>query len=310
MLNRNFVWGLSMFVSCLTGPYSLCFGGELFPGYIVSGPYSGPIQFQVENERYQYLTAASYDNPKPKADWQFSLTPAELLTKLLPSVNPATFDAVVVTTLKAGDYSMGRVQVIQFNDDGTRPSPNIDLFVTNGQEFRSSFTTPSLDIPGFIQSWTWNLNEKGQFLFASNRQTFLYDFETDMTDVLPALGIGSNEYLLANGIANAGPVVGDALAWDTEGKYLRHPFRYSGGIMTDLNDLVQLNDELLLVNAYDLTETGEIIARMQNTWSGQEDWVKLTPAMVPEPSSLIIGLTGILAASAWCRRRSRRPIYD
>jgi hypothetical protein len=42
---------------------------------------------------------------------------------------------------------------------------------------------------------------------------------------------------------------------------------------------------------------------------GWRIWVKLTPTVVPEPSSLLIGIAGI-AAAVWKFRKSRNSIEN
>jgi len=299
---------LTILITLLTGGGPIAAGDELFPGYVVSAPYSGPVQYQVDSETITRIFQSQFDEAKPSPDWTYAITPEQFLAKVAPNLDPGLVDGFSVESKRAGDYAIGAVYVSPKPGYSGLDAPSVKLFVTDGIDFRSNQATLSLfaNDNDIVASHFSNLNANGQFLFRLGTDSVLYDFKTDSITQIPYLPNSGDGRIYARGIDNAGNVVGSQnFSFETSG-FSDRAFIYRNGVMTDLNDLVKLNDELLLVHAYDLTETGEIIARMANTWSGQEDWVKLTPAMVPEPSSWIVGLMGILA-TAWQIRRNRKP---
>ncbi len=299
----------SMFVIVLiTEGGRVAVSDELFMGYEVDVGYSGPVHYRLPSYHHSMITSTNLDDSQmPRGPsyehWSFDLTPREFLAKVSPNLVLDSSSRVYISWAQSGKYSIGYVAPL---DSSGREDPSrlTRLFISDGVDFRSSQTSSALDIDYPAMTGSSLLNENGQFVFHGIGKNFYYDFGTATRTEMPTLGLGPIEWIATSGIDNQGTVVGTATAPDDQGNYVRHAFRYSNGVMTDLNDLVMLNDELVLVQAYDLTETGEIIARMANTWSGHEDWVKLTPALVPEPSSLMIGLAGI-AAAAWKFRKHR-----
>ncbi len=283
-----------------------CLGDELFPGYVVSAPYSGPIQFQVNSDTFSSISQSQFDETKPSENWTYGITPRQFLAKVAPNLDHGLVDRFGIDSISSGGYSIGTVYVWPKTGYSGLDAPSVKLFMTDGVDFRSNLATASISVDenDIVASHFSNLNANGQFLFRLGKDSVLYDFGTDSITQIAPLPLSDDWGIYARGIDNSGTVVGSQNYRYESGAGGDRAFIFRNGITTDLNDLVMLNDEQILVKAYDLTETGEIIARMANTWSGQEDWVKLTPAMVPEPSSLLIGLAGI-AAAAWKFRKHR-----
>ena len=94
----------------------------------------------------------------------------------------------------------------------------------------------------------------------------------------------------ANGINNSGDIVGGA-SRDTLA------FIYRDGKMTSLNTLIDPTLDIVLNNAADINDVGQIVA----TDSSAHVFL-LTP--VPEPSSMILVSLGFLGIILSCRRRS------
>jgi probable HAF family extracellular repeat protein len=105
---------------------------------------------------------------------------------------------------------------------------------------------------------------------------------------------------LANALNDASQVVG----WSQVASGAQHAFVYSNGTMQDLNLLIPPISGITLTTAVGIDDSGRIAAYGTDS-SGQTEEFLLTPATVPEPSSLAIFGLVILGFTAR-HHRSRR----
>jgi probable HAF family extracellular repeat protein len=159
-----------------------------------------------------------------------------------------------------------------------------------------------------------DMSEIGQIIGAStlagddNSHAFLWS-NGSMTD----LGTLGDSYLSSEAmkINSSGQVVGNCstkkivvpgLAWDREFCCYR-PFLYSGGTMTDINDLVD-DPHLPFQYVANIDDSGQIVvygARMID-WGLYRDYTYvLTP--VPEPSAVVLAAGGLVFLLRFVRRR-------
>jgi len=102
--------------------------------------------------------------------------------------------------------------------------------------------------------------------------------------ILGHLGGGAS---FAYGIDDTGQVVGYSLTASAQ----NHAFLYSGGVMTDLNDLIDPGSGWTLVEARALNDSGQIVGYMSHPNSQAHAYL-LTP--VPEPATLsLVALGGL-----------------
>jgi probable HAF family extracellular repeat protein len=164
---------------------------------------------------------------------------------------------------------------------------------------RSGGITDLGTLSGGATSGAWGINDAGQIVGQSDAgggpntgHPFLYS-NGHMTD-LGSLG-GSNANAL--GINNLGEVVG----WcNIPGDGAAHAFRYTAGVMTDLNLLVAADPNWTLQEATAINDLGQIVAVKVNA-AGEGQAVLLDP--VPEPSAP--AALAIVAMAACIRRRAR-----
>jgi probable HAF family extracellular repeat protein len=140
-----------------------------------------------------------------------------------------------------------------------------------------------------------NLGEVVGVSYASNSaggHAFVYSNGV-MTDIGTLSGDPSPDPL---GVNDQGQVVGTLSN--------RRAFLYSDGVMTDLNSLVVAGlDGFALTSANGINDSGQIIANGTN--GSREEAFLLTPAAVPEPSSLsLVALGSSLVLCVF--RRSKR----
>lgn len=185
--------------------------------------------------------------------------------------------------------------------------PAVRAFVARGDDIRTRVSNPALATGDWhaTNELLKDINSNGQVVVTpfSGKST-IYDFATNTKIELPPLAAGLRSEVRASGIDQSGTVVGSSQFSDGSGQLVKHAFIFRGGVMTDLNDLVNLADGKYLNYATDLSESGEIVANMIDPAKpGWTIWVKLTPAAVPEPSSLLIAIACI-AAAAWKFRKN------
>jgi probable HAF family extracellular repeat protein len=148
-------------------------------------------------------------------------------------------------------------------------------------------------------SSAWGINNSGQVVGNSETSggpahAFLYSGNGPMQDLGTLLG-GTSSH--ATGINDSGKIVGYASTSDNP-----HAFLYSGGSMTDLNSLVDLDSGWTLEQANAINNIGQIVGMGRNA-AGQGFAFLLTP--IPEPSTLALlgaGAVGLLLF-VWRRRR-------
>jgi hypothetical protein len=78
-----------------------------------------------------------------------------------------------------------------------------------------------------------------------------------------------------------------------------HAFLYSGGVMTDLNTLIDPTSGWVLQTAQAINDSGQITG--YGIIGGQTHAFLLTP--IPEPSSVVLAALGFAGFIAWGWRR-------
>ena len=111
---------------------------------------------------------------------------------------------------------------------------------------------------------------------------------------------GTNSY--AYGINSDGQVVG---ASDSAGSGWR-AFLYSGGIMTDLNSLIDPSSGWFLSWADDINDSGQIVGT--GFLNGQEHAFLLTPTAVPIPATVWLFGSGLLGLLGIVRGRRNKQL--
>lgn len=119
--------------------------------------------------------------------------------------------------------------------------------------------------------------------------------------VMTDLGHFGGSFGAAYGVNDAGVIVGSA----RDPLNAELAFVYAGGVMTDLNTVVQVPAGWRLRTANDVNNNGEIAAQMFNPATSTYHAVLLTP--VPEPASLMLCIVGGLGVLWRVRGQRRRP---
>ena len=147
---------------------------------------------------------------------------------------------------------------------------------------------------GGKRSVPWGINDAGLVVGAANGPGLAYGY-ADTACYWDATGIHQipmgTETSIAYGVNDRGQIVG---TYDPVGLY-GHAFVFSGGVATDLNDLIDPSSGWLLMTAKDINDQGQIIG--QAMFQGQDRYYLLTP--VPLPCTAVLLLPGLL----WIRRR-------
>jgi len=107
---------------------------------------------------------------------------------------------------------------------------------------------------------------------------------------------GTQSY--AYGLDISGDVVG--YSWTPD--EVTHGFPYSGGVILDLNSLLEIGSGWTIDGAYGIDDRGQILA--QATHNGERYPVELNPVLsTPEPSAAALVLLGLVAAASMRRGR-------
>jgi probable HAF family extracellular repeat protein len=107
-----------------------------------------------------------------------------------------------------------------------------------------------------------------------------------------------------NGVANALNNSNQVVGWSQTTSGAQHAFLYSNGTMQDLNLLIPPISGITLTSAVGIDGSGRIVAYGTDS-SGQTQEFLLTPAAIPEPSTLaVFGL--MIVAFAAHQARSHR----
>ncbi len=304
---RNFFYRL-VFTMSITAVAAEA--GQWPQAYDVTAPYSGPTLFGgSKNFDWIQIKGAS-GNPVIGSGSALPFTGQQMIDQAAPYPDqiPDSF-YVPLWTKKAGDYYVGGSTMSAVYSPEGEQLPSIRAFVGKNGDLRTSVTNPNFAPGDFLHTdYVINdLNALGQVVVTPyGGSSSIYDYEADTKIDLTPLVAGPGSKVEAMGIDDTGAVVGSSSYVDGSGETIKHAFIYRDGVMTDLNDLVQLSDGKYLDYATDLTDTGEIIANLVDpTKPGWINWVKLTPKTVPEPSSLLLAAGGI-AFVAFARMRHRQ----
>jgi probable HAF family extracellular repeat protein len=129
----------------------------------------------------------------------------------------------------------------------------------------------------------------GNAQIASGYSTaFLWDGQQMKS--LGTLG-GTQSYVY--GIDSGGNVVG--YSWTSDG--VTHGFLYRGGVMLDLNSLLEIGSGWTIDGAYGINDAGQILG--QATYNGQHHAVDLNPVLTtPEPAAMALVFLGLLAVAS------------
>ncbi|MHB1036995.1 MAG: hypothetical protein ACYC35_20475 [Pirellulales bacterium] len=153
---------------------------------------------------------------------------------------------------------------------------------------------------GGESSYATAINDRGDIVggattAAGATHAFLY-YGSWMVD----LGTLGQPKSSANAINNLGQVVG----WFGNDDYrFRRAFLYSGGTMTDLNNMIDSLPGWTITEATGINSRGQIAAIGVNT-AGQQRAFLLT-RVVPEPSPMALGVLGAFAVAAVCWHKRR-----
>lgn len=115
------------------------------------------------------------------------------------------------------------------------------------------------------------------------------------------LGTLGGDESYAYGANDAGNVVGMAYT----GTGTQHAFLHDGTSMLDLNDLIAPDSGWVLSGARDINSNGWIVGYGRMDGFGSSRAFLLTP--VPEPSTCVLTLSGLLIGALLYRRRRRNP---
>ncbi len=287
--------------------------GEWPTHYSVLESYSGPAHFGPADRQHGFgINVAFYAlHPEETYGWNVPLNAKTILDKA--AAVPAHTVPAEFWWQQAGDYVIGGSSGEVVPDSNGEYVPMFRAFVAKGDDLRTWVSNPAFATGDYhaTSDLLKDINSHGQVVVTPySGNSSIYDFITDTKIELPSLVAGPQSEVRASGIDESGTVVGSSQLVDGTGQLVKHAFILRGGLMTDLNDLVNLSDGKYLDYATDLNETGEIVANMIDpSKPGWRIWVKLTPTVVPEPSSLLIGIAGI-AAAVWKFRKSRTSIEN
>jgi probable HAF family extracellular repeat protein len=169
--------------------------------------------------------------------------------------------------------------------------------MTAGGTFHAFFSNggdpQDLGTLGGDNSYGMALNDAGQV--AGNAQTasgystaFLWDGQQ-----MKGLGTLGGTQSYAYGIDSGGNVVG--YSWTSDG--VTHGFLYRGGVILDLNSLLEIGSGWTIDGAYGINDAGQILG--QATYKGQHYAVDLNPILTtPEPAAVALVFLGLLTVAS------------
>jgi probable HAF family extracellular repeat protein len=184
----------------------------------------------------------------------------------------------------------GFLEPVAVNDAGdvagTARTSRTDLSAQRAVLVADGTVTVLDPAPGATSSRAADLNEGGQVVGGPDVQgmhavrqpgrAFLYDRVTGLTTDIGTLPEYENS--VATAINNEGQVVGYAWLPDIEGDPIRRAFLYDHrtGAISDLNDLIPEDSGWHLFDAFDISDTGQIVG--QGMIDGEMHGFVLTPS--------------------------------
>ena len=130
------------------------------------------------------------------------------------------------------------------------------------------------------------VNAHGQVTGYADTATGTHAFLSGPNGARPLKDLGAlaNDSSTGDDVNTAGVVVGASSYPGSTGQYDTHAFVYASGVMTDLNNFVDLTSGIVLTEATAISDTGYIVA--SGTINGQSDTFLLTPSVLAIPVNL------------------------
>ncbi len=131
----------------------------------------------------------------------------------------------------------------------------------------------------------------GHMGYSGNVQAFKWASPNGSLEELGSLG-GSNS--VARSVNNAGTIIG----WASTSSGATHGFIYENGSMYDLNDYAVGAPGFVIVDAYSINESGQVLVRASNASTGENQYWLLTdpsspPPTPPEPQAEAVEITSM-----------------
>jgi probable HAF family extracellular repeat protein len=161
----------------------------------------------------------------------------------------------------------------------------------------ASTLTPITGLAGSTQDFAYGINDGndvvGWSVLGSGPRAFMWDYSSNTTTDLGTLGgAQSQAWYINNG--------GEVLGWAHDSGGASHAFIYTGGIMLDLNTMLDATGAGWTLNiATAMNAAGYIVGT--GTIGGVSHAFLLTP--IPEPGSWALGALGGVTLLYACRRR-------
>ena len=165
---------------------------------------------------------------------------------------------------------------------------------------------------GGPNSHATGINKNGEVIGSAALNSGYEHAFSAINAIMTDLGtLGGNSF--AYGINDSGAIVG--YSWPIIGDN-PHAFIYIDGVMIDLNSLIPNGSGWLLLEAYGINNTGQIVG--EGLWNGQPHAFLLNSARVrtslfvtgiPEPGTICLTMAGLILVLVWgwrTRLRARR----